>query len=171
MHYYYLKHSDYWPYLYCYNHNISANMSFSLLQVFHIELRSPHRMSNMAKWIMHLVGRCFSSEIIWRLQVQSQQQIRLTRNTYYNLTLVMVNRIGTVYPCDSNKEFSSRFCVDSQVWHETPEEGRRTYWPKRCDCNNKDEVNSPNILSNNNYLTSLQKFRQTIQCMFYKSNF
>ena len=29
------------------------------------------------------------SEIIRRLQVQSQQQVRLTRNTYYNLTLVL----------------------------------------------------------------------------------
>ena len=28
------------------------------------------------------------NEIIWRLQVQSQQQVRITRNTYYNLTHV-----------------------------------------------------------------------------------
>ena len=28
------------------------------------------------------------SEIIWRLQVQSQQQVRPTRSPYYNLTLV-----------------------------------------------------------------------------------
>ena len=32
--------------------------------------------------------KVFGSEIIWRLQVQSQQQLRITRNTYYNLTLV-----------------------------------------------------------------------------------
>ena len=63
----------------------------------------------------------------------------------------MVNRIGSFYPCGSKNEFSWKFCVDSRVWHETPEEGRRTYQLKRCDYNNKDEVNSPNILSNNNY--------------------
>ena len=34
--------------------------------------------------------------------------------------------------------------------HEKPEEGCRTYYPKCCDYNNKDEVNSPNILSNSN---------------------
>ena len=62
----------------------------------------------------------------------------------------MVNRIETFYPCGSNKGFSLRFCVDSRVRHETPEEGRTTYRPKRWDYNNKDEVNSPNILSDNN---------------------
>ena len=37
----------------------------------------------------------------------------------------MVYRIGAVLPCGLNKEFSSRFCVDSRVWHETPEEGQK----------------------------------------------
>ena len=41
----------------------------------------------------------------------------------------MVNRI----------EFSLRFCVESLVWHEI------------SDDDNKDEVNSLNILSNNKY--------------------
>ena len=39
--------------------------------------------------------------------------------------------------------------TDSQVRHEVPEEGRIAYRPKRCDYNNKDEVNSQKILSNN----------------------
>ena len=39
--------------------------------------------------------------------------------------------------------------MDSRVQNEIPEEGRRTYWPKRCEYK-KDEVNSPNILNNNN---------------------
>ena len=30
------------------------------------------------------------SKIIWRLLVQSQQLVRLTRNTYYNVTLVVI---------------------------------------------------------------------------------
>ena len=32
--------------------------------------------------------KILQSEIIWGLQVQSQLQVRITRNTYYNLTLV-----------------------------------------------------------------------------------
>ena len=39
-------------------------------------------------------------------------------------------------------------CVDSRVWHKTLE-GRKTYQQKHCDYNNKEEVNSLNILSNN----------------------
>ena len=35
--------------------------------------------------------KVLSSEINWKLRVQSQQQVRLTRNTYYNLTLVPGN--------------------------------------------------------------------------------
>ena len=60
----------------------------------------------------------------------------------------MGNRIETVYSSGSNKGFSSRFCVDFRVRYETPEEGRRTHRPKFCEYNNKDMVNSPNILSN-----------------------
>ena len=33
---YYLKYLDYWPHLYCY----MANMTFGLLQVFHVKLES-----------------------------------------------------------------------------------------------------------------------------------
>ena len=54
-----------------------------------------------------------------------------------------MNRFGTV---KINKVLSLRFCVDSRVRLETPEESRRVYRPKRCEYNNKDEVNSPNIL-------------------------
>ena len=71
----------------------------------------------------------------------------------------MVNRIGTVDPGGSNKGFSSRFCVNSWVRHETPEEGRWTYQLKR-DYNNQDEVSNPNILSNYNYQASAKKFGQ-----------
>ena len=37
-----------------------------------------------------------------------------------------------------------------RVRHETPEEGWRTYQPKHYEYNNKDENNSPNILSDKN---------------------
>ena len=86
--------------------------------------------------------------MIKRLQVQSQQPLGLTRNSDNNLTL------GPGYGYENwnsrlNKGFSSRFFEDSRVRCETPEEGRRTYRQKRSEYNNKDEVNSPNILSNN----------------------
>ena len=45
---------------------------------------------------------------------------------------------------------------------QTPEEGRRTYRPKRCGNNNKDENNSPKNLNDKNQQASSQKFRQLI---------
>ena len=70
----------------------------------------------------------------------------------------MVKRIGTVYLFGSNKRFSSRLFVDFRFHHDTPEKGRKTYQPKYCDYNNKDEVNNPIILSNNKprYITLVQ---------------
>ena len=50
----------------------------------------------------------------------------------------------------------------SWVQHETPEEGWMTYQPKHCEHNNQDEINSPNILSNNNYQATSQKFKQIL---------
>ena len=41
-----LEYSDHWPHLYCYTHNVSANISFSFLQVFHVKHRSHHRILN-----------------------------------------------------------------------------------------------------------------------------
>ena len=43
-------------------------------------------------------------------------------------------------------QISLKFCAGSQVRHETPEKGRRTYY-LRCGFNSEDEDNSPNILS------------------------
>ena len=59
----------------------------------------------------------------------------------------MVNIIGTVYHCGLNKGFNLRFCEDSQVQHEMPEEDPRIYQLKH-GYNNKDDINSINILSN-----------------------
>ena len=42
-----------------------------------------------------------------------------------------------------NKRRSSKFCEGSRV-QQTPEEGRKTYRPKRCGNNNKD---SPKTLN------------------------
>ena len=55
--------------------------------------------------------------------------------------------LETIYPHGSNKRFGSKFRVGSWVQDETPEEGRRTHRPKRCECNNKNEDNSLNTLN------------------------
>ena len=61
-------------------------------------------------------------------------------------------------PRGFNKGRSSKFHVGSQV-RQTPEEGRRTYWPKCCGNNNKDEDNSPKTLYDKNHQASSKKFR------------
>ncbi len=70
----------------------------------------------------------------------------------------MANRIRTGDPRGFNKGHSSKFRVGSRV-RQTPE-GRRTYRPKRCGNNNKDETNSQKILNDKNHQASSQKFRQ-----------
>ena len=54
----------------------------------------------------------------------------------------MADRIRTGDPHGFNKGRSSKFRKGSRVW-QTSEEGRRTYRPKHCGNNNKDEDNSP----------------------------
>ena len=71
----------------------------------------------------------------------------------------MANGIRTGDPRGFNKGRSSKFREGSRV-RQTPEEGRRTYRPKRCGNNNKDEDNSPKTLNDKNQQTSSQKFRQ-----------
>ena len=53
----------------------------------------------------------------------------------------MANRIRTGNPHGFNKGRSLKFRVGSRV-QQTPEEGRRTYRPKHCGNDNKDEDNS-----------------------------
>ena len=57
----------------------------------------------------------------------------------------MANGIRTGDLRGLNKGRSSKFREGSRV-RQTPEEGRRTYRPKRCGNNNKDEDNSPKTL-------------------------
>ena len=58
----------------------------------------------------------------------------------------MANRIRTGDPHGFNKGCSSKFCEGSRV-RQTPEEGQRTYLPKRCENNNKDENNRAKTLN------------------------
>ncbi len=71
------------------------------------------------------------------------------------------NRIRTSDPRGFNKVRSSKFRVSSRV-QQTSEEGRRTYRPKRCGNNSKDEDNSPKTLNDKNQQASSQKFRQLV---------
>ena len=58
----------------------------------------------------------------------------------------MANGIRTSNPRGFNKGRSSKFREGSRV-RQTPEEGRRTYRPKRCGNNNKDKDNSQKNLN------------------------
>ena len=57
----------------------------------------------------------------------------------------MVNGIRTIYLSILNKGFFSKFCVGFQIRYETPEKGRRTHRPKRCEYTNEDS--SPMTIS------------------------
>ena len=61
----------------------------------------------------------------------------------------MANGIRTGDPRGLNKGRSPKFSEGSRV-RQTPEEGWRTYRPKRCRNNNKDEDNSPKNLNDKN---------------------
>ena len=71
----------------------------------------------------------------------------------------MANGIRTGDSRGFNKGRSSKFREDSLV-RQTPEEGRKTYRPKRCGNTNKDEDNSQKNLNDKNHQTSSKKFRE-----------
>ena len=62
----------------------------------------------------------------------------------------MANEIRTGDPRGFNKGRSLKFREGSRV-RQTPEEGHRTYRPKRCGNSNKDEDNRPKTLNDENY--------------------
>ena len=72
---------------------------------------------------------------------------------------VRANGIRTGNPCGFNKGRSSKFRVGSQV-RQTPEKGQRTYRPKHCGNNSKDEDNSSKTLNDKNHQASSKEFRQ-----------
>ena len=69
----------------------------------------------------------------------------------------MANGIRTDDPLGFNKGCNSKFREGSRV-RPIPEEGRKTYRPKRCGNNSKDEDNSPKTLNDKNQQASSQKF-------------
>ena len=74
----------------------------------------------------------------------------------------MANGIRTGDPIDSIKDVVWSSVKVPQV-QQTPEEGRRTYQPKRYRNNNNDKDNSPKTLNDKNQQASSQKFRQLIK--------
>ena len=56
----------------------------------------------------------------------------------------MVNAIETIYSHELDKDFRLRFCVNSWIQQETPEEDWKTHQLKHYEYNNKDEDNSLN---------------------------
>ena len=77
----------------------------------------------------------------------------------------MANGIRTGELRGFNKGRSSKFREGSRV-RQTPEEGRRTYQPKRCGNNNEDEDNSPKTLNDKNHQALSLKFRQLVRLIF-----
>ena len=61
----------------------------------------------------------------------------------------MVDGIRTIYSCELNKGFGSRFWMGSQVWLETPEKGQRTLQQKCCKYNNDDEDDLNTLIDKN----------------------
>ena len=78
----------------------------------------------------------------------------------------MANGIRTGELRGFNKGCSSKFREGSRA-QQTPEEGQRTYQPKRCGNNNKDEDNSPKTLNDKNQQGSSQKFRQLMKMLIF----
>ena len=60
-----------------------------------------------------------------------------------------------------NKGIGLRFCVDSLVQQETPEDGQRMHWPKHYEY--KDEDNSPNDKKNCKWFLSVIKHTNYLQ--------
>ena len=92
-------------------------MSSGLLQVF-VELGNLHRTSN---YVLYWIGK---GRLFW----------------FKCLVFLYC------YSAAVNKGRSSKFHEGSQI-RQTPEEGRRTYRPKRSRNNNKDEDNNPKTLN------------------------
>ncbi len=67
----------------------------------------------------------------------------------------MANGIRAGETCGFKKGRSSKFREGSRV-RQTPEEGRRTYQPKRCGNNNED--NSPKNLNNKKHFLNFLSF-------------
>ena len=104
-------------------------------------------------------GREFHNFYVY---IQDFEQLQASNNTGILNTwtrLWLTESEQVTPPRGFNKGRSSMFREGSWV-RQTPEEGRRTYQPKRWGNNNKDKDNSPKTLNDKNHQASSQKFRQ-----------
>ena len=51
--FHHLEYSDFCLHLPCYTHNVSDDMSFTILQVFHVKFKSLHKTSNQTLYSIH----------------------------------------------------------------------------------------------------------------------
>ena len=154
--------------LYCYIHNVSADMSSGLHLVFLVELWSLHGTSNHVLYLIHgdnvlwfhlpypgtseVFLYCYSPAVRNEPSTPrwlSLAKLRVPRPITYTKHLYagMVNGFRACNPRGLNKGRGSKFRFSSRVRQETLEEGRRTYRPKCCEYNNKDEDNCPKTLN------------------------
>ena len=99
----------------------------------------------------------------WYFLLNSGAYTELRNTSFIQSTgsLALIPLTVTVNPNHGlNNRRGSTFCISSRVQQETPEEGWRTHQPKRCEYNNKDEDNSPNVLNDKNHQAASQKFRK-----------
>ena len=90
------------------------------------------------------------------MQVQSSLEASNNTGILNTCTRLWLTKSEQTTPVDLIKVLNRE---GSRVW-QTPEEGRRTYRPKRCGNNNKDEDNCPKTLNDKNQQASSQKIRQ-----------
>ena len=89
------------------------------------------------------------------------------RGTIYTVSTVYYSCYSSGYKADGINLLLV-LTLEDIVQQKQTEEGRRTYRPKRCGNNNKDEDNSPKTLNDKNQPVSSQKFRQLMQVCLHK---
>ena len=92
----------------------------------------------------------------------------------FELRPLLNPRGGACSDSVSHNRVQVRSSVKVPRVRQTPEEGRRTYRPKRCGNNYKDEDNSLKTLNDKNHQASSQKFRHLriieLQCLTNEFN-
>ena len=85
-------HLEYCFHFHCYTHNVSADISFGLLQVFHVELESLHRPLNEP--FIQSMGLHSSNSINYdRLKVLSYTGGNTPQDTNYTATCLLSRKL------------------------------------------------------------------------------
>ena len=103
--FYYSGFSDYCFHLYCYIHNISADIASGLLQVFLVELRSLHGTSNHVFYLIHGGGVAGSDSLNHHHHhhhVVPLARISLTLSRHFSLSFIASGRSSGPHPVSSH---------------------------------------------------------------------